>query len=307
MYTMTILPIGRTVGVLTVRNKTLKIYNNMKQKITLAICLILTLKLTSQSTYELFTLDGLAIVSNFVDDTGQLFETTTYFVKSVLIDTIEYIEYQNQDCRPTLYRVYGDKIYQKGLFWGEEETLLYDFGLQVGDTTKVTMWVHPGGLMKFDFIAIETDTVILLDGKERKRITLESEYWGGELIWVNGIGQYNFNRNIECVKDNNGSILLNVSESVCNERTSKEFTSSTSNQHSKAFKFYPNPITNEIVIEAEFEGFFKIINMLGETLIKGKLNNGINRTQIDMLYSGQYILVFESGKTVHSEKIIIKK
>jgi len=182
----------------------------------LMLCLLVT-QAKTQNTTDLFSLQGLTIASNTSDDTGQIFRSTTFYTKDTVIDNKSYLEYQSKNCYSTFLRIDSFKVYEKDLLWNEEETLLYDFGLELGETIDVPLFIQPGGWMKINFYVISKETIVFLDGRDRIKLKLESDNWGGTLEWIEGVGQFNFGRNIECIKDDNGSIYLAISEDECNK------------------------------------------------------------------------------------------
>jgi len=64
------------------------------------------------------------------------------------------------------------------------EYLVFDFGLNVGDSTNVLT-----GPSLSDLVVLDTDTIIFLDGKIRKRITLKCLENDDLYIWIEGFGE----------------------------------------------------------------------------------------------------------------------
>ena len=91
-----------------------------------------------------------------------------------------------------LLRVDGKKVY-----WSREvdpcntEILMYDFGLEIGES-------FTGGFSKFaDFTVTKRDSVVLLNGEVRLRLTLEDG--PSERIWIDGIGDIGFGVDSLCL------------------------------------------------------------------------------------------------------------
>ena len=181
-------------------------------------------ELKAQNTLDLYSLPGLSIASNTSDDTGQIFRSTRFYVKDTLIDGISYLEYQNKNCNSYFLRIDEHKVFIKNSNGNEDETLIHDFGLMLGDTIGLTVFIQPSGPMDIDFILTSKDLVTFLDGRERIRIRLSPIAWNGELIWVEGVGNFNFSNNIECIKDENGSIYMNIPEEECNKLMCKNIS-----------------------------------------------------------------------------------
>lgn len=97
---------------------------------------------------------------------------------------------------------------------------------------------------------------------------------------------------------NSDSILINV-----NPTTSMNESNNTTN--SANLLVYPNPISEEIIIETAGNNKldFEIYNVLGESVFKGNLTNRaiIN---ISKFASGLYIIKLENGKTFEFKKFI---
>ncbi len=75
---------------------------------------------------------------------------------------------------------------------------------------------------------------------------------------------------------------------------------------SKVIKVYPNPVSNELIIEIEGNSDkldFEIFNAIGQVVFKG---NFVERTtvQTSNFAHGVYLIKLENGKTVEFKKII---
>jgi len=197
--------------------------NNLSIPIILNLLIVLfSSNLNSQSTKELFSSNGLTIISNSSDDTGRIFESTSFYSKDTIIDTLVYLEYHSKRCYSTFLRVEDKRVYQRNLTWDEEETLLYDFDSVVGDTISLTTFFSPSGFLTFDYYVTDRKVVRLLDNRDRIRITLESDNVAGQIVWIEGIGDI---RGVQCVKDEQGSVYFNnISEDDCDRRSCKDIT-----------------------------------------------------------------------------------
>jgi len=173
----------------------------------------------TQSTADLFSLKGLTIAVNNSDT--HIFRTTTFYLKDTIIDDKTHLEYHSQNCFPTFYRIDGFRVYVKDLFVGEDETLIYDFGLNLGDTIVIPLFLDQAFFKEINFFVVAKEVVVFLDGLDRIKLELESDELEGTLEWIEGIGQFNFERKIDCVKDDNGSIYLGVSEEECEKLVCK--------------------------------------------------------------------------------------
>ena len=77
--------------------------------------------------------------------------------------------------------VVGDSVYFKyNLLDNSPASLLYDFSLEVGDTTQIT-WG--------EFVVTKVDSEFAA-GRDRKRITMANTIDGHEEVWLDEIGKY---------------------------------------------------------------------------------------------------------------------
>ncbi len=77
-------------------------------------------------------------------------------------------------------------------------------------------------------------------------------------------------------------------------------------ENNKTFKVYPNPVSNELIIEINGnteKTNFEILNAIGQIVFKGNL---IERTivNISTFSNGLYMIKFENGKTFEFKKIV---
>jgi len=187
----------------------------------------------------------------------------------------------------------NQKIYKYNNDTNEDE-LFYDFGLMVGDTFASPL------LMNSDYpfyIVTEVDSVTLLDGKERKRITLSQncDDWP-EIYWLEGIGDtrgfyahtYNCfwdapSTELLCYHSYNELIYQKEDENTCYIYTSTE--SIPSNEIS----FVPNPVDDVLHIETDLSiQSIQIINIYGQTV--NNINSNDTNINTAHLPNGSYML-----------------
>ncbi|MEO8760990.1 MAG: LamG-like jellyroll fold domain-containing protein [Bacteroidia bacterium] len=71
---------------------------------------------------------------------------------------------------------------------------------------------------------------------------------------------------------------------------------------------FPNPIKNELKISSnEKVSNYKIISLLGEVMLQGKLNQSLSTVDLSQMQSGVYFIEFESGNGSSITKKIIKE
>lgn len=95
---------------------------------------------------------------------------------------------------------------------------------------------------------------------------------------------------------------MNATE-ICNKVIVPQSVSSFEN--SKAI-LYPNPASNTLILEAEEEGSVVLYDMMGRIMWKQQIQKGINTLPIEMLLSGNYILLYQNTKGKFSERISIE-
>ena len=145
-------------------------------------CLLLT-QLPGQTLKDYFSEEGLSINSYFAGFPTSFVNTSyTFFQKDTLCNEEVLTFLKNEDGDRMYLKVEDSKVWQ---FWqGSDscsQTLLYDFGLEPGDTI-------PEGLYKGTIIA-EKKLVPLLNGEERTKLDLR--YGNSDrhfTSWIEGIG-----------------------------------------------------------------------------------------------------------------------
>jgi aminopeptidase YwaD len=78
----------------------------------------------------------------------------------------------------------------------------------------------------------------------------------------------------------------------------------------KNFNIYPNPARDYIMIELYTNKLFyspvKIVNILGEVVFEGNINNKVERINLKEYSSGIYFLMIESKDTILKEKFVVR-
>lgn len=183
----------------------------MKTKLfSLCILLTLSLPIQSQTTYDYLSRPGLIMASlhsNWVDGTRN---NTYKFAGDTLLCGENLLMYQpiSLNFYTTLLRIDGGKVWMK--YSCDDEWLIYDFDLEIGDTFN-------------NREVVDINTTTLLNGEERKRLILSSSN-GTTIEWVDGIGDLKWGlfpiadfegqTSLICVKENNEAIWLNPDQSA---------------------------------------------------------------------------------------------
>jgi len=186
------------------------------------------------------------------------------------------------------------------------EVLIHDFGLTVGDTFVSKESLNDPGT---EMVVIKVDTIQLLDGRDRKRITLDC---GFEVEWVQGIGNMDYplaGTVNSCYFDVPGQLLCFYSggDIVYEGLNNIEgcWVTDIEEIPESEINIYPNPITDLIFIEAETPVVSaKIFNLNGELVLE---KNSSNNIAVDQLNSGMYILhlVNDKGEEI-SKRVVVE-
>lgn len=236
---------------------------------------------------------------------------------SIINDTTYAKLYNTTDESLTNWQLYGlwretdgMKIFKRDLYYHTEQ-LMYDFSL-----VKNNIFITQG-------ITFNVDSVLTKNwgGKLRKHWYL-NPVSGDEFhrtVWIEGVGQRNyFISNINggigalpfllCYTENGQLVYQNPEYNTC------FYTSSINTQNpTRGFKVYPNPISGELFIQPTSnidEGFIlELYSVKGELVKKECLDAGSNlhRVNTSSIRNGIYILRMISDSGKYSEEVIIKE
>jgi len=130
--------------------------------------------------------------------------------------------------------------------------------------------------------------------------TTGNQWYNGNGI-INGATSQDYNSQINgiyYVSVNNGSCTSDVSNSIVINATSLSTSNAIQN-----FKFYPNPVRNELHIDTDIETRIEIINLMGSVVYSANLDkNTIIETS--NLLSGVYLLKLNQGNNVDYKKFL---
>jgi hypothetical protein len=184
----------------------------------------------------------------FSEDTIQYQGKTYYSLLSSFNDSTM-LNWEQED---THYREDSNKVFALSL-WGEE-SVLYDFNLNEGDSIIVSEWINYAYVSHVDSLSI--------CGSYRKAIYLNCYPWNEPIdIWIEGIGSLysTFNPlNFFFLSDNTYELIC-ASDSSCqlyqNPKYSSCFVSDTFYQASTSnittcnlFNVYPNPFSESCLV-----------------------------------------------------------
>jgi len=216
----------------------------MKNFLILLVSVLLPLIINGQTTEDYFSRPGLKINKyhfNFYD--GQYSKSFTFIEKTTFCNLPVLRFAYNQGLGYDYLWIDGKKVYDIDIDCNR--TLLYDFGVHVGDVISQGIYE--------DFQVSSLDSIVLLNGERRLQITLLSTY-GYSVSWIEGIGiatrlpfpqeDFEGEDRFVCARDENGMLWYNASEldkcdslSCLNSRSSfsynqNDFTLSFTNESS---------------------------------------------------------------------------
>jgi len=184
--------------------------------------------------------------------------------------------------------------------YGNEETLIYDFTLNIGDTVTILGW---------EPMVVDSISQIEINGEDRKQIYLS--IWGQFIEhWIEGIGS-NFGilqsgtslavgwyTRFLCMSEDGELIYMNPNYSSCYLINTK-----IEEIHYSRIQVYPNPTKDKINIKnsenVKIESI-SIIDLNGHNLLE--FENDINELDLSGFSKGIYLL-----KLIYGNEIIIKK
>lgn len=166
------------------------------------------------------------------------------------------------------------------------ESILYDFNLNIGDTI-----INGGNIRVNDMIVTDIDSTLICDSYHRR---FQSQYYlsGEKISLVEGVGINNCLFGIAslpggeyistgCYIENN-----NPKCDVCN----KILSNKTYNEFEKSIVFYPNPVRTVLNIESQYYiNKIEIYNLQGKSLLIDSFNSNKISIDISSFKGGIYI------------------
>jgi hypothetical protein len=200
------------------------------------------------------------------------------------------------------------KVYQ--LNASNEEKVIYDFGLSVGDT------IVSNASPEQNSIVAAIDSIELNDGTKRKRLTITSLYcpdWNIEEYWIEGIGGRNYafyyvdvfcqtdtGLSLRCFSSNGDFLYGSPDGSQCYIINSIDEIEET------AMKIFPNPIQDILYLEYKNEvkiSRWEIYNVQGQLILFGQTNNQLAQIDVATIPQGIFFIKMKTDK----DQIIQKK
>ncbi len=202
---------------------------------------------------------------------------------------------------------------------GNPDKLIYDFGVNIGDTVTIEYPV---------IINVVVDTMYSVNilGLNRNKIVIDESGCKYELI--EGIGNTTLensqisicglfipatglcpavggdHKEILCVKEDGNLIYQNPNYTECFYITNVTF-----NRLNNTVNIYPNPANTEINIELAKNNEntkIEIFNNIGQIVYSADTKNNIEKIDISKLSSGMYFVKLSNRNLSHIKKIVLK-
>ena len=239
---------------------------------------------------------------------------TTKFEGYTTIGENEYMNvYQKDTSTTNEYELIGymreednGKVY---FYDNDKEYLLYDFGMEVGDSIKI-YWQQ----------CYECETYIRLDSITEEEIggamrkcyhtsSNEFGFWGAPVVWVEGIGSLDglfypesmtapggYITTLLCYKEKGELVYMNEEFDDCiigNTLSEEEVMTGTS-----ISKVYPNPGENILNIRTALpEGRIEVYDILGKVVYKQDITEEVTKIPTEGWAKGMYLWrVYSEGK-----------
>ncbi len=192
--------------------------------------------------------------------------------------------------------------------FSNEEKLLYDFSVNMGDTVKIFTTNYALG--EEQYVVISIDTIYLLNNQPRKvwnfRSVCPMNHPSANLQWIEGMGSsrgpifsgcIDFNLHsisvyteLLCYYEGNTHLYLNNRFDSCYY----EYTSNIEEMNFQSVKIFPNPVSDFLYIETQLPEKPTHITI---TDITGRLvyqNVFSNRIDVSNLQEGIYLIIITS-------------
>jgi hypothetical protein len=305
----------------------------MKNKTLLAIIFFITFCQTgsSQKVFPSFSDSAKWNVLECVYGIGYTCNTLTYQYQYDTLfcgNNYSVIHMTGYDSKTAYIRSDSVRSYcRKNNNCNDKEYLLYDFSMNIGDTTftSIELWYNSYPSDTTAFVLNSVDTIVL-NGFDRRvfHLLYNSPGTGTDINrpmdWIEGIGSTTHPfYSLACLQDgcetswrllcldSSGVQLYHDSTiNTCDTSYSTiEINELTSTNH---LSIYPNPfdniltvsITNATISEIE------ILNLVGEriNIFKGNKKNNLRIDELNYLQAGIYLIKVHTNKGLLTEKII---
>lgn len=201
-------------------------------------------------------------------------------------------------------------IYQEGnvVYWynksEDDFTVLYDFGAVAGDEWEINVG-DATVLMHVDSVAFVDH-----DGETYRKMMVVSDQDGafsGDILC--GIGHttsffpesmLNKNYRVEGIRCywNDEELIQQWSDADCDEVYEQYHTGIIEPIHDQSLMVYPNPTDGMIIISGKQTGEYRITNIMGQTLMTGRIDSDNQPIDVRSLQKGVYFITIGGASSL---------
>ena len=207
-------------------------------------------------------------------------------------------------------------------FKENEERLLYDFSLELGDTVEVlsTPECVDFGESLIQLEVIDNEFFTLINGAQRKSWVLKASS-GLTVKWIEGIGSefglymsgcygvdlHHYEYSLLCYYENEEHLYIEEGQDTC-----AVFKTANVNSYSLSeskFQLYPNPASQNVKIKMDTPNEnnlvrYKVLDVTGKTVLEGTLEN--NTIDISTLHAGYYSVIIELNQQFYAKPLVVE-
>lgn len=180
-------------------------------------------------------------------------------------------------------------------------TTLYDFSANVGDeweikvgTESITMHVDAVGETEYNNHVFKTlqvsDAENLFSGTIVASVGHLTSFFPEKLMRKSDEGNV---EGLRCLW-NGMEFVFKYGDKDCDE-VYEQLHLSLSEATTNSFSLYPNPTDGQLSITAASGGEYRITNLMGQTLLQGRLNSGSTSIDVSGLCKGMYFMTIEGS------------
>jgi hypothetical protein len=268
-------------------------------------------KSSTQTIYEKFIINGEDTSIN-----GKIYKKVYLFYDTVFnINTALYIGGIREENKKIYY--IGDSVRRgKPFIFSNQETLLFDFSISIGDTLPTSQSTACNFDYPFQVTGIDT---VMIGNKLRKVF----KFYPPEVEWVEGIGsiegqftgllcavlpipiKWSYGNNLICFKQNDTIVYFNNQFPECMPLNVPAKSAIIEN-----IIISPNPATNYLTLKVDnfqlLPFTFQLYDMQGRLQLTGKTGNTQTEINVATLPRGLYVLKIITEKEIITKKVVLQ-